>query len=146
MIEEEKVHDNPANWVKRHIRKYVRSDGEEGHKWKGAPTLLITTRGRKSGKLRRTALIYGKDGDRYVIVASKGGNPNHPAWYLNLTADPSVEVQLYGEKFTTTASTASSEEKARLWPTMTAVWPPYDEYQESTDRDIPVVILERNTS
>ncbi len=143
MNQKENVHDNPAKWVKKHIKKYVRSDGAEGHKWKGAPTLLITTRGRKTGMLRRTALIYGQDDDRYIIVASKGGNPIHPAWYLNLVNDPKVEVQLMGEKFMTTASTASPDEKARLWPKMTAVWPPYDEYQQSTDRDIPVVILER---
>ncbi len=144
MSESETVHDNPTRWVSRHIKKYVASDGDEGHKWKGAPTLLITTRGRKSGKLRRTALIYGRDGDRYIIVASRGGDPKHPSWYLNLHDDPGVELQVFDERFRATASTASPEEKARLWPTMTAVWPPYDEYQEKTDRDIPVVILERS--
>ncbi len=144
MNQQETVYDNPTKWVQKHINRYVESNGADGHQWKGAPTLLITTRGRKSGKLRRTAVIYGQDGNNYVVVASKGGNPNHPAWYLNLSSDPNVEVQLMGERFTTTARTASQDEKARLWPKMTAVWPPYDEYQESTDRDIPVVILERS--
>lgn len=143
MNEEDTVYDNPTDWVAEHIGKYVSTDGQDGHDWKGAPTLLITTRGRRSGKLRRTALIYGRDGDRLIIVASKGGNDKHPAWYLNLAADSTVEVQLEGEKFQTVARTSDPDEKKRLWPTMTAVWPQYDEYQEKTNRDIPVVVLER---
>jgi deazaflavin-dependent oxidoreductase (nitroreductase family) len=142
MGEHEEIFDSPTGWVRDHIRRYVETDGENGHEWrKGVPTLLLTTRGRKSGQWHRTALIYGRDGARYVIVASRGGHANHPAWYLNLAANPEVQVQVFGEKFTARAETASPEEKARLWPLMTAIWPDYDAYQTKTERDIPVVIL-----
>jgi deazaflavin-dependent oxidoreductase (nitroreductase family) len=107
------------------------------------PTLLLTTRGRKTGKLRRTALIYGRDGDRYVVVASKGGAPDHPTWYLNLDADPEVQLQVGAEKFTARARTATAEEKPALWRRMAEIWPDYDNYQAKTGREIPVVILER---
>lgn len=143
MTTSEEVLDSPRDWVAEHIRSYVASDGAEGHFWKGVPTLLLTTRGRRSGKLRRTALIYGRDGDRYVVVASQGGAPTHPAWYLNLTADPRVEVQVGAERFAARARTATPEEKPALWRQMAVIWPQYDEYQAKTDRDIPVVLLER---
>ena len=115
-----RVVDSPVGWVNQHIRGYVESDGEKGHRWRGVDTLLLTTRGRKSGKLRRTALIYGRDGDRYVVVASKGGAAKHPQWYLNLATDPEVSVQVGAEKFTARARTAGAEEKPALWRTMTA--------------------------
>jgi deazaflavin-dependent oxidoreductase (nitroreductase family) len=140
---QEDVHDSPVGWVADHIRGYVESDGEKGHRWRGVDTLLLTTRGRKSGKLRRTALIYGRDGDRYIVVASKGGAGKHPEWYLNLVANPEVEVQAGAAKFTARARTASAEEKPELWRLMTSVWPDYDAYQARTERDIPVVVLER---
>ncbi len=141
--QDEVVYDSPTGWVAEHIHHYLESDGEDGHEWRpGVPTLLLTTRGRKTGKLRRTALIYGEDGDHYIIVASRGGHKYHPAWYLNLVADPNVEVQIYGRTFAARAHTASPEEKARLWPIMTAIWPAYDDYQTKTDRVIPVVVLE----
>jgi len=140
---ETEIVDSPAEWVNEHIRRYVDSDGENGHNWRGVQTLLLTTLGRRSGQWRRTALIYGRDGDRFIVVASKGGAPQHPAWYLNLVDHPQVRVQVGADKFTAQARTASSEEKARLWPQMTKVWPDYDGYQERTRRDIPVVILER---
>lgn len=140
----EQVVDSPEGWVADHIRRYIETGGAEGHEWQpGVYTLLLTTRGRRSGKLRRTALIYGRDGDRYAVVASQGGDPRHPAWYLNLLDSPEVEVQVGAEKFTARARTADAGEKARLWPLMTAIWPAYDEYQAKTDRDIPVVVLER---
>ena len=139
---QEEVFDSPVGWVAQHIRGYVDSDGTTGHHWRGVNTLLLTTRGRKSGKLTRTALIYGRDGDRYIVVASKGGAEKHPEWYLNLVVDPEVEVQVGGEKFTAQARTASAEEKPALWQMMTSVWPDYDRYQERTEREIPVVILE----
>jgi deazaflavin-dependent oxidoreductase (nitroreductase family) len=142
MSTEEKVYDSPTGWVAKHIHEYVESDGEQGHTWKGVPTLLITTRGRKSGKLHRSALIYGRDGDSYLIVASKGGAPNHPAWFLNLRDNPEVELQVGAEKFTARARIATPEEKPRLWETMAAIWPDYKKYQTKTSRDIPVVILE----
>ncbi|MEU4380274.1 nitroreductase family deazaflavin-dependent oxidoreductase [Micromonospora echinofusca] len=140
----EQVLDSPQGWVADHIRRYVETDGAEGHEWQpGVFTLLLTTRGRRSGKLRRTALIYGRDGDAYLVVASQGGDPKHPAWYLNLHDEPLVEVQVGAERFTARARTATAEEKPRMWSTMAAIWPAYDEYQAKTDRDIPVVVLER---
>ncbi|MDG4792916.1 nitroreductase family deazaflavin-dependent oxidoreductase [Micromonospora sp. WMMD1082] len=140
----EEVLDSPTNWVAEHINRYVDTDGADGHEWRpGVFTLLLTTRGRRSGTLRRTALIYGRSGDAYAVVGSQGGAPRHPAWYLNLLADPHVEVQVGADRFTARARTATPDEKARLWPVMTAIWPAYDDYQAKTDRDIPVVLLER---
>jgi deazaflavin-dependent oxidoreductase (nitroreductase family) len=144
--------DSPNAWVAEHTRRYVDSGGEDGHLWygpdgsltEGVPTLLLTTTGRTSGLPRRTALIYGLDGDRYVVVASQGGAPTHPLWYLNLVRSPAVSVQVRTETFSAHARTATAEEKARLWPMMNEIWPPYDEYQTRTDRAIPVVILEKD--
>lgn len=143
MTQHEQVVDNPTGWVADHIRKYVETDGAEGHLWRGVPTLLLTTRGWRSGALHRTALIYGRDGDRYLVVASRGGAPKHPSWYLNLAADPSVWVQAGAEKFEARARAATPEEKPALWRIMTGLWPAYDEYQARTERAIPLVILER---
>jgi deazaflavin-dependent oxidoreductase (nitroreductase family) len=143
MGREEEIFDSPRGWVARHIRRYMESDGKAGHRWSGVHTLLLTTRGRRSGKLRRTALIYGRDGDRYLVVASSGGAKHHPAWYLNLTENPEVEVQVGPDRFAARAHTASGEEKARLWGTMASIWPEYDRYQARTERDIPLVVLER---
>ncbi|MEX0761953.1 MAG: nitroreductase family deazaflavin-dependent oxidoreductase [Dehalococcoidia bacterium] len=140
---EEEVLDSPTEWVADHVREYIETDGERGHEWRGVTTLLLTTRGRKSGKLRRTALIYGQDGDRYVVVASKGGAPNHPSWYLNLVDEPRVEVQVGAERFTGRARTATPDEKPALWRKMASLFPNYESYQEKTDREIPVVIIER---
>jgi deazaflavin-dependent oxidoreductase (nitroreductase family) len=135
--------DAIEEWQADHIRRYLATDGRDGHEWRpGVPTLLLTTKGRRSGVARRNALIYGRDGDRYVVVASKGGDPAHPYWYRNLSADPNVRVQVMGDKFDARARAATDEERARLWPEMSRIWPPYDEYQRSTDRQIPVVVLE----
>lgn len=139
---DEPIHDSPTAWVARHIEEYVASDGRNGQRWKGANTLLLTTRGRKTGKLRRSALIYGTAGDVYVVVASKGGAPAHPAWYLNLRDDPEVLVQVGPDVFRARSRTATGAERARLWSTMTGVWPAYDDYQAKTKREIPVVVLE----
>jgi deazaflavin-dependent oxidoreductase (nitroreductase family) len=136
------VHDSPEGWVSDHIQRYVETNGEQGHEWNGVPTLLLTTKGRKSGKLRRTALIYGKAGSSYVVVASKGGAESHPAWYLNLTENPEVAVQVGADDFTANARTASDGEKPELWRLMAEIWPAYDEYQTKTDRPIPVVVLD----
>ncbi len=141
MGKQDDIYDSPTGWVAQHIRRYVETDGRSGHQWRGVPTLLLTTRGRKSGLRRRTALIYGKDGDHYVVVASRGGHSKHPAWYLNLVADPLVEVQVGAEKFSARVHTATVEEKARLWPMMVSIWPAYNDYQAKTDREIPVVVL-----
>jgi deazaflavin-dependent oxidoreductase (nitroreductase family) len=105
-------------------------------------TLLLTTRGRKTGKLRRTALIYGRDGKNYLVVASNGGSPKHPFWYENLVKTPEVEIQAGTETFTATARTADTKEKPRLWKVMTGIFPRYDEYQSKAGRIIPLVILE----
>jgi deazaflavin-dependent oxidoreductase (nitroreductase family) len=143
MGEQEEVIDSPTGWVNEHIRGYVESGGEKGHRWQGVTTLLLTTCGRRSGQLRRTALIYGRDGDRYLIVASIGGAPKHPNWYLNLVANSEVTVQVGPEVFRARARTATPEEKPPLWKTMATIFPTYDSYQAKTDREIPVVILER---
>ncbi|PWR07534.1 nitroreductase family deazaflavin-dependent oxidoreductase [Micromonospora acroterricola] len=144
MTSSEQVTDSPSGWVAEHIQRYVATGGAEGHEWRpGVYTLLLTTRGRRSGKLRRTALIYGRSGDDHLVVASEGGAPKHPSWFLNLLADPQVEVQVAAETFTARARPATPEEKPRMWSTMTAIWPAYDDYQARTDREIPVVVLER---
>lgn len=143
MSDDRQVFDSPVGWVNRHIRRYVGSGGEKGHEWRpGVPTLLLTTRGRRSGLLRRTALIYGRDGDSYVVVASSGGGPDNPAWYLNLEADPQVHVQVGADEFDARARTATGAERERLWAPMARIWPDYDRYQRRTDREIPVVVLE----
>jgi deazaflavin-dependent oxidoreductase (nitroreductase family) len=144
MTVQEEPLDSSWDWVAEHAHRYVETNGEDGHIWRGAPTLVLTTTGRRSGKPRRTMLIYGRDGDKYLLVASQGGRPTHPLWYHNLVEQPEVEVQVLADRFTARARTATPEEKARLWPTMTALWPAYDEYQTKTTRDIPVVILERD--
>ena len=143
MSGEHEVLESPVDWVAEHARQYIETNGEEGHIWRGVPTLALTTTGRRSGKRHRTMLIYGRDGDRYIVVASKGGAPQHPQWYLNLVEHPEVQVQVQAERFRARARTATPEEKPALWTLMTAIWPPYDDYQTKTTRDIPVVILER---
>jgi deazaflavin-dependent oxidoreductase (nitroreductase family) len=135
--------DSGVDWVADHVRRYVETDGTEGHDWNGVPTLVLATTGRRSGKPRRTGLIYGREGEDFVVIASKGGAPEHPAWYTNLQAEPRAAVQVGGERHDVRARTADVDEKARLWPRMARIWPQYDEYMRKTDRDIPVVILER---
>ena len=150
--------DSSNPWVADHVRRYVESGGREGHLWygpdgkleQGVPTLLLTTTGRRSGQPRRTALIYRRVDDefgggaaRYAVVASYGGAPDHPLWYYNLQAKPEVTVQVAEEVFPAVARTATDEERARLWPLMAEVWPPYNDYQTKTERVIPIVILER---
>ena len=126
-----------------HTQRYKETDGDVGHDWQGTQTLLLMTKGRKSGEPRELPLIYGKSGDDYLIVASKGGADAPPAWYLNLQADPDVEVQVKGDRFKARARVATPEEKPEMWKTMVSEWPDYDGYQEKTDREIPVVVLER---
>ena len=144
MPSEEKVYDNQTGFAKDHIREYVETNGKQGYLWRGGPTLLLTTRGRKSGMLRRTALIFGRDGKNYMVVASKGGAPKHPAWYLNLVANPEVKIQVGADKFTVRARTATKEEKPRLWKIMADIFPNYNDYQAKVGagREIPVIILE----
>jgi deazaflavin-dependent oxidoreductase (nitroreductase family) len=126
-----------------HVDRYRATDGEEGHDWQGTHTLLLTTTGRKSGQERTTPLIYGRHGDDYLIVASKGGADDPPAWYLNLQAAPEAEIQVRGDRFKVRARDADADEKPEVWQIMTSEWPAYDEYQQKTERPIPVVVLER---
>ena len=137
--------DNPDGWVAEHIREYVATDGRRGHRLRGwkAPTLLLVTRGRRSGKLRRTALAYGEDDGRYVVVASNGGAERHPDWYLNLVHDPAVQVQVRGDRFAARARDARAAERPALWKLMTSLGPSLDDFQRTGGREIPIVILER---
>ena len=139
---DETVHDSPVGWVNRHIQRYVESDGERGHLWgPGVPTLLLTTTGRRSGMQRRTALIYGRDGDAYVVVGSVGGSSKHPNWYLNLTAEPHVDLQVGADHFAAVARTATGAERTRLWELMCGIHPTYKGFQKKTKRELPVVVL-----
>jgi deazaflavin-dependent oxidoreductase (nitroreductase family) len=141
--EDERPTDPRADWVRDHLHRYVATDGADGHEWRpGVPTLLLTTRGRRSGALRRTPLIYGRDGDVYVVVASYGGSPEHPDWYFNLSDDPEVEIQVGDRVMPARAATAEGEDRDRLWRQMTGIWPDYDKYQARTQRVIPLVTLE----
>jgi deazaflavin-dependent oxidoreductase (nitroreductase family) len=127
-----------------HVRRYIETDGEEGYIWReGSTILLLTTTGRKSGKELTMPLIFGEDGGSQVLVASRGGAPEHPGWYLNLEANPEVGVQVKGDTFRARARTAEGEERERLWKMMNEIWPHYDEYQTKTTRQIPVVVLDR---
>ena len=124
-----------------HVRRYQETDGEVGHIWNGVPIVLLTTTGRKSGQSRTTPLIYARDGETYLVVASMGGAPQHPNWYRNLLADPTARIQVRADHVDVTARTAGEAEKARLWAIVACQWPNYDAYQSRTDRVIPVVVL-----
>src|SRR5688572_4972256 len=130
-----KLFTHVATWL------YRVSGGRVAGTMQGAPVLLLTTRGRKTGKARTAPLIYREDGNDLVVVASKGGWPQHPLWYQNLRADPNVEVQHGARKRAMAARTANPAERARLWPRMVEVYKPYDDYQSWSDREIPIVIL-----
>lgn len=124
-----------------HVRRYEETGGAVGHDWNGTSCLILHARGRRSGAVRKVPLIYGRDGDDYVLVASKGGAPENPGWYENLLSHPEVEIQVWDQVIPVTARTASAEEKRRVWPIMTAQWPDYDAYEAKSPRDIPVVLL-----
>jgi deazaflavin-dependent oxidoreductase (nitroreductase family) len=150
MTEASKPTELPS-WIKDHLSRYLATDGKDGYLWdatvgggKGmVPTLLLTTTGRKSGRALTMPLIFGRSGPDYVVVASKGGAPAHPAWYLNLEANPIVQVQVMADKFSARAHTADANERAVLWPKMVEIYGPYAHYQTKTDRQIPVVVLKR---
>lgn len=133
------VHDSPNPWVAEHIRHFEETGGRPRP---GMNDLLLTTRGRISGKLRRTALVYERDGDRYILAASNRGADHHPAWYLNLLADPHVTVQIGMQSFAAQARPAAPTERPRLWNLMVAAMPEYMAFQEQTTRQIPVILLE----
>ncbi len=142
LIDETPIDPTGDSWIAEHVKQYVDSGGKEGHFWQpGVPTLLLTTRGKKSGTARRTALIYGKDGDDYVVMASYAGAPAHPDWYFNLDADSEVVIQVGEEIMTGTARTVADEDRDRVWKAMTDIWPDYDEYATKTDRKIPLVAI-----
>jgi deazaflavin-dependent oxidoreductase (nitroreductase family) len=124
-----------------HVRRYEATGGKIGHDWNNTSCLVLHTIGRKSGETKKFPLIYGRDGNNYLIVASKGGAPDHPGWYKNLLAHPDVKIQVWDKVIPVRARTATAEEKKRVWPIMTAQWPDYDKYQAGTKRDIPVVLL-----
>jgi deazaflavin-dependent oxidoreductase (nitroreductase family) len=126
-----------------HVDRYVETDGEVGYMWNDAPVLILTTTGRLSGEQRSLPLIFGRDDESYVLVASQGGRPEHPGWYFNLVEQPEVELQVKGDRFGARARTAEGEERERLWRAMNEIWPHYDEYQTKTTRQIPVVVLDR---
>lgn len=144
------VQQGLPSWIADHIRRYRESNGADGHMWDSSvaggkglvPTLLLTTTGRKSGRRLVLPLIYGKTGKGYAIIASKGGAPAHPSWYLNLSAHPEVDVQVGAEKFKARTRTATGSERAAIWKQMAELYPPYEDYQRRTKREIPVVVLE----
>ncbi|WIX81481.1 nitroreductase family deazaflavin-dependent oxidoreductase [Amycolatopsis carbonis] len=133
-----------GDWVAEQTRKYVSSAGLEGHEQNGIYTLILATTGRKTGEPRRTCLIYGTQGEDFVVVASKGGDDDHPAWFKNLEAEPSVGVQVGARRFTARARVAGEQERATLWPKMAEIFPLYNEYAQKTERVIPIVLLTPN--
>ena len=138
MTSAEKLHG------KAHVDAYLATDGEQGYIWRrGTTILLLTTTGRKSGERRTSALIFREFDGAYLVVASKGGADAPPAWFLNIEADPAVEVQVKADRFAARARVASPDEKPAMWAAMTEAWPDYERYQASTSREIPVVVLER---
>ncbi|MFP3986625.1 nitroreductase family deazaflavin-dependent oxidoreductase [Streptomyces sp. E11-3] len=146
MAQDAEVEASPEEWVEQQARLYEESGGTEGTTMKGAPCLLLDYRGRRTGKWRRTVLIYGQDGEDYLIVASNGGSDHHPQWYLNLRAEPEVRLRVGPERFTAHAETLPADEKARVWPHLVALFAGYEDYQRGTSRDIPVVRLTRTPS
>jgi deazaflavin-dependent oxidoreductase (nitroreductase family) len=144
MTANDQIIDSPTGWVAEHVRRYVASDGADGGVLYGHASLLLTTRGRRSGQLRRTALYYGEDDGRYIVVASNGGAVRDPLWYGNIVADPAVTVQVGGDIFAATARDATDEEYPHLWGLMTGIFPTYDRYRVSAaPRVIPLVVIER---
>jgi deazaflavin-dependent oxidoreductase (nitroreductase family) len=140
-------------WITDHLQRYLATNGEDGYWWDAtqgggqgvAPTLLLTTTGRKTGRALTMPLIFGMSGKSYVVVASKGGAPQHPAWYLNLQAEPHVQVQVKGDRFGAQARTVTGPARAQLWDEMVKIYAPYAAYQQKTSREIPIVALERLT-
>ena len=138
-------------WIDEHRQEYL-EDGEKGHMWDSTvvggpgpvPTLLLFSTGRKSGKTSVMPLIYGEAEGGYVIVASKGGAPAHPDWYFNLSAEPKVEVKVKNDTFAARAETVTGERRAAMWDMMVKIWPDYANYQEKTEREIPIVLLSKS--
>lgn len=142
MVLEGTYEPSPNDYVAKQVEQYESSGGREGNTMRGVPVIILWTRGKSSGAVRKTPLMRVRDGDRYAVVASQGGAPRHPVWYRNLVADPHVSLQDGEDVRDYIARTATAEERAEWWPKATAVWPDYDAYQRKTDREIPLVILE----
>jgi len=147
---EQRIADYLPGWIKDHLQRYIESDGADGHLWDASlgggegmiPTLLLTTTGRKSGLSLTLPLIYSKTDTGYCVIASRGGAPTHPAWFLNLQADPNVHVQVVADKFAAIARVVEGEKREQLWRQMVEIYAPYTTYQATTKRRIPVVMLE----
>ena len=131
------------DFMRNHIKQYIETDGAEGHLMNGSPCLVLTTVGKKSGEARQAAVIYGQYKDSYVVVASKGGSPTSPAWFYNMMANDSVQIQVLAEKMTVTPRIASGDEREKLWELMADIFPDYNDYQKLTTREIPVVVLDK---
>ena len=142
MADDATYEPSPWEWVADQVEKYESSGGTDGLLLEGKPCVILTTTGRKTGKLRKSPLMRVEHDGTYAVVASMGGAPKHPVWFLNLLENPDVTIQDGPEVRPARARVASPEEKREWWPRATEVWPPYDEYQASTDRDNPVVIVE----
>ncbi len=146
---ESQMSPNMSPFAQEHLRRYLESNGSDGHMWKmdgvdhPVPTLILMARGRNTGIAYKTPLIYGRDGDDFILVASKRGAPVDPGWYLNLKVYPEAVLQVAAERIAVRARIASSEERARIWPRMVEIYPPYVSYLEKSGRVIPVLILSR---
>jgi deazaflavin-dependent oxidoreductase (nitroreductase family) len=134
---------DPSNFNQQIIEEFRANGGKVGGMFEGAPMLLLTTVGAKSGQPRVAPLVYTTDGDRMVIIASKGGAPTHPDWFHNLRANPDVTLEVGTETFPARASIPEGDERQRLWDQMVAQMPGFADYQRGTSREIPVVVLER---
>ena len=150
-MSEAKLAPNLPGWMRDHAKRYFSSGGTDGHMFTvtppghsemTVPSLLLTTTGRRSGEKFVFPLFYGRAGDSYFVVASKGGAPQHPGWYRNLQANPEAEVQVGTTRVKARARTATGEERARLWQEAIKFWPPYADYQGKTEREVPVVVRE----
>ena len=145
-----KMPDNLPQWMKDHVDRYMKSGGKDGHMFTtptqpglSVPSLLLVTKGRKTGNKHLFPLFYGETGKSYFLVASKGGAPDHPGWYKNLAANPAVEVQIADKTCKAKERTVTGPERAKLWTEMAALFPPYDKYKEkAAGREIPVVVLD----
>jgi deazaflavin-dependent oxidoreductase (nitroreductase family) len=146
-----KVPSTLPQWMLDHVDRYLKSGGKDGHMYTAAfpgrptltvPSLLLVTKGRKSGEKYLFPLFYGETGKSYYIVASKGGAPDHPGWYKNILANPEVELQVGTRTMKAKARTVSGAERAKLWEGALKFWPAYAEYQQKTQREIPVVVLD----
>lgn len=146
-----KIPESMPKWMADHMRRYLETNGADGHLWDSTPvggpgllpTLLLTTKGRKSGEPQTLPLLYGRTDKGFVIIGSKGGAPKHPGWYLNLQADPMVHVRVAAEHHDCRARLTSGEERTRLWDQMAKMYPPFVDYQAKTDREIPVIALDK---